>query len=493
MLVDAPPNYEETFKHFTRNGARVLALAYKHLSTETELSQSRVNNYVREEIESELIFAGFLVLQCPLKDDAIKSVRMLNESSHRVVMITGDNPLTAVHVARKVEIVDREVLILDAPEHDNSGTKIVWRTTDDKLNIEVDPTKPLDPEILNNKDICITGYALAKFKGQKALPDLLRHTWVYARVSPKQKEEILLGLKDAGYTTLMCGDGTNDVGALKQAHVGVALLNGSQEDLTKIAEHYRTTKMKELYEKQVSMMQRFNQPNPPVPAQIAHLYPPGPSNPHYEKAMERELQRKGATITAGAEPIPTITSPGAQALQQQNANPQQQRQQQAQVAAAGLADKLTSSMMEQELDDSEPPTIKLGDASVAAPFTSKLANVIAIPNILRQGRCTLVATIQMYKILALNCLISAYSLSVIYLDGIKFGDGQVTISGMLMSVCFLSISRAKVIPPRSTHKKESILIHRLSLSRVCPRNARSPTSSTFTSLDLFLGSSRFTS
>ncbi|CAG8908491.1 unnamed protein product [Penicillium egyptiacum] len=457
MLVNTPPNYEETYKHFTRNGARVLALAYKYLSSESELSQARVNNYVREEVESELIFAGFLVLQCPLKDDAIKSVRMLNESSHRVVMITGDNPLTAVHVARKVEIVDREVLILDAPEHDNSGTRIVWRTVDDKLNIDVDPTKPLDPEVLKTKDICITGYALAKFKGQKALPDLLRHTWVYARVSPKQKEDILLGLKDAGYTTLMCGDGTNDVGALKQAHVGVALLNGSQEDLTKIAEHYRTTKMKELYEKQVGMMQRFNQPAPPVPVQIAHLYPPGPSNPHYEKAMERESQRKGAAITAAGgtpEAIPTITSPGAQALQQSNLTPQQQKQQKAQAAAAGLADKLTSSMMEQELDDGEPPTIKLGDASVAAPFTSKLANVIAIPNILRQGRCTLVATIQMYKILALNCLISAYSLSVIYLDGIKFGDGQVTISGMLMSVCFLSISRAKSVEGLSKERPQ---------------------------------------
>ncbi|KAK1140284.1 putative cation-transporting ATPase 1 [Aspergillus melleus] len=459
MLTHTPPNYEETFKHFTRNGARVLALAYKFLSPEAELSQGRINNFTREDIESDLIFAGFLVLQCPLKDDAIRAVRMLNESSHRVVMITGDNPLTAVHVARQVEIVDREVLILDAPENDTSGTRLVWRSIDDKFNRDVDPTKDLDSEIVKTKDICITGYALAKFKGQKAFSDLLRHTWVYARVSPKQKEDILLGLKDAGYTTLMCGDGTNDVGALKQAHVGVALLNGSPDDLTKIAEHYRTTKMKEIYEKQVAMMQRFNQPSPPVPVLIAHLYPPGPSNPHYQKAMEREALKRGINPANGQgqqEAIPTITSPGAQALQRSNSNltPQQQRQQQASAAAAGLADKLTSSMMEQELDESEPPTIKLGDASVAAPFTSKLANVIAIPNILRQGRCTLVATIQMYKILALNCLISAYSLSVIYLDGIKFGDGQVTISGMLMSVCFLSISRAKSVEGLSKERPQ---------------------------------------
>ena len=451
MLVDVPPKYEETFKYFSRNGARVLALAYKYLHQTDEIGQNKINHLKREEVECELHFAGFLVLQCPLKDDAVKAVRMLNESSHRVVMITGDNPLTAVHVARQVEIVDREVLILDAPEHDESGENLVWRSVDDKVNIPVDPTKDLDKEILKSKDICVTGFGLAKFRGQKALASLLRHAWVYARVSPKQKEEILLGLKDQGYTTLMAGDGTNDVGALKQAHIGVALLNGTKEDMDKIAKHFRETKMKEIYEKQVAMMQRFNQPAPPVPANVAHLYPPGPKNPHYEKAMEREQIARQKMLEARGESMPNGTANGApvtagadKAVAPAASSPQEQKRHQAQNAASQMAEKMSMSMMEDALNDDEPPTIKLGDASVAAPFTSKLANVVAIPNIIRQGRCALVATIQMYKILALNCLISAYSLSVLYLDGIKFGDGQVTISGMLMSVCFLSISRAKV-------------------------------------------------
>jgi len=446
MLVDVPPKYEETYKYFSRNGARVLALAYKYLSSTDEIGQNKINHLKREEVECELHFAGFLVLQCPLKDDAIKAVRMLNESSHRVVMITGDNPLTAVHVARQVEIVDRDVLILDAPEYDDSGEKLVWRSVDDKINIPVDPTQPLDLEILKTTDLCVTGYGLAKLQGQKAFPSLLRHAWVYARVSPKQKEDILLGLKEAGYTTLMAGDGTNDVGALKQAHVGVALLNGTKEDLDKIGKHFRESKMKEMYEKQVGMMQRFNQPNPPVPVHIAHLYPPGPTNPHYEKAMEREAQAKATWEAANGQPLPNGSTNGALVPAAPAALTEEQKKQptRQQNAAFSMADKLTASMMEDELNSDEPPTIKLGDASVAAPFTSKLANVVAIPNIIRQGRCALVATIQMYKILALNCLISAYSLSVLYLDGIKFGDGQVTISGMLMSVCFLSISRAKV-------------------------------------------------
>ncbi|RGP61574.1 atpase [Fusarium sporotrichioides] len=456
MLKVVPEDYEETYKYFTRKGSRVLALAYKQLTVDTELGSGKINDLKREKVESELTFAGFLVLHCPLKDDAKEAVQMLNESSHRVVMITGDNPLTAVHVAREVEIVDRDVLILDAPEDNSNGDQLIWRSVDDKVSIKVDPTKHIDPEIIRSKDICVTGYALAKFKGQVAWNDILRYTWVYARVSPKQKEDILLGLKDMGYYTLMAGDGTNDVGALKQAHIGIALLNGTPEDLTRIAEHSRNTKMKEMYQKQVDLMKRFNQPAPPVPAMIAHLYPPGPQNPQFQKAIEREAQKKGMTPeeyakSQGHDNFETITSPGAQALMDAGPN---NRQTEAQKKAAGFADKLASGMMEAELGDDEPPTLKLGDASVAAPFTSKLRNVVAVPNIIRQGRCTLVATIQMYKILALNCLITAYSLSVLYLEGIKFGDTQYTISGMLMSVCFLSISRARVVEGLSKERPQ---------------------------------------
>lgn len=144
---------------------------------------------------------------------------------------------------------------------------------DESKLIPVNPEEPIDASLLDEYDICMTGPALKQFEGTAAWNTLVQHTWVYARVSPSQKELILTTLKSLGYVTLMAGDGTNDVGALKQAHIGVALLDGTPEDLQKIAEHQKMERIKKVYESQLSISARFNYPPPPVPPAIAHLYP----------------------------------------------------------------------------------------------------------------------------------------------------------------------------------------------------------------------------
>lgn len=105
-----------------------------------------------------------------------------------------------------------------------------------------------------------------------------------------------------------------------------------------------------------------------------------------------------------------------------------------------------------EEGDGRAPVVKLGDASMASPFTAKHASVAPTTDIIRQGRSTLVTTLQMFKILGLNCLATAYVLSVMYLDGVKLGDIQATISGVFTAAFFLFISNARPLPTLSAER-----------------------------------------
>merc|ERR1719445_1060038 len=224
---------------------------------------------------------------------------------------------------------------------------------------------------------------------------LLPHVKVFARVNPKQKEVVITTLKALGYTTLMCGDGTNDVGALKHSNVGVAILSGAPA------------------KKKKSKDNEDDDLNKPIVME----------NDKFDKLKKDGKGKR----------------PGAEGPRRPGMTSQQAR-----------LEKMMKELQEAE----EASIVKLGDASIAAPFTSKHTSIACVNHVIKQGRCTLVTTLQMFKILALNALILAYSQSVLYLEGVKFSDGQATLQGMLLAACFLFISRSK--PLKSLSKQRPL-------------------------------------
>lgn len=112
-------------------------------------------------------------------------------------------------------------------------------------------------------------------------------------------------------------------------------------------------------------------------------------------------------------------------------------------------------MAELQEQEQDPTVVKLGDASIASPFTCRRTSVDCVLAVIRQGRCTLVTTIQVYKILALNCLVSAYMMSALYLRGLKQGDRQMTAVGLVVAGLFFLLSQAKPVVALSAHRPPS--------------------------------------
>jgi len=96
--------------------------------------------------------------------------------------------------------------------------------------------------------------------------------------------------------------------------------------------------------------------------------------------------------------------------------------------------------------------VELGDASVAAPFTSRAVSIKCCKDVIQQGRCTLVTMLQIYKILGINCLVNAMVLSKLFLHGVKQGDRQLTILGVVVAALFYFVTRAEPLPTLSPER-----------------------------------------
>ncbi len=162
----------QLFNDQSRDGFRVLALAYKELPAESTASYNK-------SIENDMVFLGFLAFLDPPKEGANVTISELKQLGIEVKILTGDNDLLAQKICRD-------------------------------LGIEITGTLS-GPEISAMDDLELLEKAAT--------------TNIFARVTPDQKERIILVLKKSGKSVGFLGDGINDAPALKVADVGISVDN----------------------------------------------------------------------------------------------------------------------------------------------------------------------------------------------------------------------------------------------------------------------------
>tara|TARA_B110001452_G_scaffold261133_1_gene259552 strand:- start:2957 stop:3796 length:840 start_codon:yes stop_codon:yes gene_type:complete len=105
------------------------------------------------------------------------------------------------------------------------------------------------------------------------------------------------------------------------------------------------------------------------------------------------------------------------------------------------------------------PMVRPGDASVAAPFTSRAPSVRNIIDLIRQGRCTLLSALQQQQIMMLESLISAYVLSALSLEGARSSERQMIASSWLLMIASLAFSYASPLDKMHPQRPLRSLFH----------------------------------
>lgn len=182
---DKKEEWLKTNREWASEGLRVLFVAYKSMATKPDT--------VDESLESDLDFLGMVGMIDPPREEVVDAIAQCKTAGIQPVMITGDQPTTAVAIAERLKLIERE------------------------------------------KDDVLTGKDLNELDDGE-LNEKVKHATIYARVSPEQKLNIVKALQHNGEFVAMTGDGVNDAPSLKQADIGVAMgITGS--DVTKETAH----------------------------------------------------------------------------------------------------------------------------------------------------------------------------------------------------------------------------------------------------------------
>ncbi|KAL5614186.1 hypothetical protein BROUX41_000025 [Berkeleyomyces rouxiae] len=235
-----PSNYDELLSHYTHMGYRVIGCATKHIK---KMSWLKTQKLRRNEVESDLEFLGFIIFENRLKPSTKDVLVELRKANIGTVMVTGDNILTAISVARECTLLDETShcfvprfieggkgdrdAILQWESLKNPDLRLDPKTLlPEPIPAFVDVSLPNDISSLQSYSIAVSGDAfrwVIDFGSPQVLEHMLVRGKVFARMSPDEKHELVEKLQSIDYMCGFCGDGANDCGALKAADVGISL------------------------------------------------------------------------------------------------------------------------------------------------------------------------------------------------------------------------------------------------------------------------------
>ena len=168
---------EEQNENLAKDGYRVIALANGEINKQ--------DKYTEKDIE-KLTFMGMVGFIDPIRKEAVAAIKECQSAGIKVLMITGDHPLTAFSIAKDLELTN---------------------------TIE---------DVTNGEEV-----SLYLNKGQEEFDKFVKNKCIFTRVTPLQKLEIIESLKRQGEFVAVTGDGVNDAPALKSANIGIAMGSGT--------------------------------------------------------------------------------------------------------------------------------------------------------------------------------------------------------------------------------------------------------------------------